>query len=69
MGKRTLDNCRLVRKFGRPVQYDGVCEGFGRSDYDDEPCDKCKECPLHYLNVESEESDVRGTDERCERES
>ncbi len=61
MSKRTLDNCRLVKKFGRPVQYDGVCEGFGRGDYDDEPCDKCKECPLHYLNAESEVDNVRET--------
>lgn len=47
--KRTLDNCKLVKKHGRPLQYDGVCEGFARSETDDEPCEICKECRLHYL--------------------
>jgi hypothetical protein len=47
--KRTLDNCKLVKKYGKPNQYDGVCEGFGKSDSDDEPCNTCQDCKLNYL--------------------
>jgi hypothetical protein len=50
--KRTLQNCKLVQKYGEPKQYDNRCEGFGRSDFDDEPCNICKKCKLHYLNQE-----------------
>jgi hypothetical protein len=48
--KRTLDNCTLVQRHGRPEQKDGKCQGFARSEYDDEPCERCKECKLneHY---------------------
>lgn len=35
------------------------CGGFGKSDCDDEPCDKCKRCKLLYTNRESEEDDER----------
>lgn len=49
--KRTLENCALIKKVGcKPNQYDGKCEGFGKSEYDDESCNVCKECELHYLN-------------------
>ena len=50
---RTLDNCILIKHVGcKPRQYDGVCEGFAKSDSDDEPCETCKECKLHYLYKE-----------------
>lgn len=49
MPKRTLQNCSLIKKYGKPEQYNGLCEGFGRSENDDEPCEICKECKLHYL--------------------
>lgn len=53
MAARTLDNCRLVTAYGKPRQYDGKCEGYG-TDYDnDEPCEICKRCELHYLNADS----------------
>ena len=49
--KRTLENCSLLKKHSAK-QYDGKCEGLGRNGYDDEPCDTCKACSLHYINVE-----------------
>ena len=51
--KRTLENCSLMKKFrGQPNQYDGKCEGFGKSKFDDEPCTICQECSLYYINIE-----------------
>lgn len=50
--KRTLENCSLIRKLGSVRQYDGKCEGFQRSDMDDEPCDICKECKLNVYYEE-----------------
>ena len=44
--KRTLDNCSLVKKYGRPEQRFGKCLGFAISEFDDEPCDTCKDCKL-----------------------
>lgn len=56
--KRTLENCSLIRQMGiRPNQYDGVCEGFGKSDIDDEPCEVCKKCKLMYTNQEEKEDE------------
>lgn len=53
--KRTLENCSLIKKVGcAPNQYDGKCEGFGRSEHDDEPCETCQNCGLHYINAEGE---------------
>ena len=49
--KRTLTNCSLVKKIGKPVQYDGKCEGFAGPD-GDEPCRQCQSCELHYINAE-----------------
>jgi len=49
MTTRTLDNCKLVQEYGRPNQYDGMCEGFGTSETNDEPCRICQECKLNYL--------------------
>lgn len=49
--KRTLDNCTLIKEcvkkgIGEPKQYYNIerCEGYARSEYDDEPCEKCKKC-------------------------
>lgn len=50
--KRTLDNCRLVQKYGRPRQQDGKCAGFQKSEIDDEPCEICKECKLNEFYEE-----------------
>jgi hypothetical protein len=47
--RRTLENCRLIKRLGPTLQYDGVCEGFGVSEINDEPCRICKNCRLHYL--------------------
>jgi hypothetical protein len=54
--KRTLHNCWLIKKFGKPEQKDGKCQGFARSEYDDEPCERCKECKLneHYEQEDEE---------------
>lgn len=51
-GRRTLEHCGLITKckkagIGRPEQYStGKCEGYQKSDIDDEPCELCKECRL-----------------------
>ena len=55
--KRTLENCRFIKILGKPNQYDGKCEGFARSEYDDEPCEECKRCKLHYINKEDINND------------
>lgn len=54
--KRTLDNCSLIKKLGNATQNNRKCEGFGKNEYDDEPCEICKECKLHYLNFVEEEN-------------
>lgn len=51
-GKRTLDHCGLITKcvkagIGRPEQRDGKCNGYQRSETDDEPCETCKQCKLN----------------------
>lgn len=51
--KRTLDNCKLIEKTGnKPPQYGGKCEGYAKSDYDDEPCEYCKLCDLNVYYEE-----------------
>ncbi|AMJ40685.1 hypothetical protein [Anaerotignum propionicum] len=50
--KRTIKNCKLSRRFGIPNNYGGKCEGFGKSSEDDEPCEECKRCKLHYDNAD-----------------
>lgn len=32
----------------------GMCEGLGTSETDDEPPEMCKKCERHYLNTEGE---------------
>ena len=61
MTTRTLDNCKLIQKYGRPNQYDGMCEGFGASRINDEPCRVCQKCKLNYLyNDAVTEQEVEG---------
>jgi hypothetical protein len=50
-GRRTLDHCGLITRcmkagIGKPVQRSGKCEGYQKSDNDDEPCETCIECRL-----------------------
>lgn len=49
--QRTLDNCDLIKRcvkagMGEPKQYYFLnrCEGYTRSEYNNEPCEKCKKC-------------------------
>lgn len=55
-GKRTLDHCRMITKYqdllGRPRQQDGKCDGYQKSEDDDEPCETCKECKLNSFYEE-----------------
>lgn len=39
-------------------QNNGGCLGLQNGD-DDEPIDRCKACPLHYINIEEREEIVR----------
>lgn len=55
MSKKTMEDCRLVKKFGRPVQYNGLCEGFFKNEETEEPHDKCKECKFYYINTTEKE--------------
>lgn len=52
--KKTIENCRLVRKYGMPEEANGKCFGLSKVAYDDEPCDTCKNCKLFYLNDDDE---------------
>lgn len=47
--KRTLEHCSLITKYGKPKQYDGKCEGFQKSNTDDEPCNQCMDCKLNVF--------------------
>ncbi len=50
---RTLSNCSLITKMKiKPQQKNGKCEGFAKSEYDDEPCEICKECRLNEFYEE-----------------
>jgi hypothetical protein len=65
---RTLDNCKLVQRLGRPRQYDGRCEGFQRGETDDEPCETCKSCKLHHINQEEAALHDTGRDTAARKE-
>jgi hypothetical protein len=54
MAKRTIENCSLIRKHGKPNMDNGKCVGFG-TENDDEPCETCKNCKLNntYEQIES----------------
>lgn len=47
MSRKTIENCSLIKVYGKPMQYDGKCEGFDTSKNDDEPCRTCKGCKLN----------------------
>ena len=59
--KLVFARCPLHGKaFGDTENYedmfvDGKCEGYCRSEYDDEPIDECKECMLETYYDESED--------------
>ena len=49
--QRTIENCTLIQKgvkqgLGEPNRFYNVnkCEGYAKSEYDDEPNKQCKEC-------------------------
>ena len=46
-GKRTLDHCKLITEMGKPHQANGKCDGFQKSDDNDEPCETCMNCKLN----------------------
>jgi hypothetical protein len=56
MSRRTIENCRVVKRAirqgkGEPgkEEFNGkiYCQGYQRSEDDDEPCTKCKTCHLN----------------------
>jgi len=49
--KRTIENCAVIknavkRGLGEPEIQLGKCLGYSNG-YDDEPCEKCKDCKLN----------------------
>lgn len=53
MSARTLDNCSLIKRMvksgiGEPDRYYNInrCQGYQRSEDDDEPCNTCINCRL-----------------------
>lgn len=53
MAKRTLENCKLVKRFGEPGKDgNGKCLGFAKSRTDDEPIETCKQCKWCVSNQE-----------------
>lgn len=46
-GKRTLDHCKLITAFGKPHQANGKCDGYQKTEVNDEPCETCKKCKLN----------------------
>jgi hypothetical protein len=49
---RTLDNCTLVKRHGRPYQKNGKCLGYANDT--DEPCETCKKCKLNEAYKEED---------------
>lgn len=49
--QRTIENCYLIKKcvqdgIGAPDRFWNInrCEGYQKSENDDEPCEQCKKC-------------------------
>ena len=63
MTKRTLENCRLIKKYGKPELDGNKCVGLGKSETDDEPCEVCKGCKLNAY-YEPEDCEVSREYER-----
>lgn len=52
-GKRTLDHCGLITRMGgKPQQQNGKCDGFQKSNDNDEPCEICMKCKLNTFYEE-----------------
>jgi hypothetical protein len=58
MSRRTIENCRVIKHGvrngeGKPLteEYNGkvYCQGYQRSECDDEPCEDCMECSLNIF--------------------
>ena len=48
-----VGNCWFADKCGlEPNIIDEMCEGLQKSQFDDEPCEVCKDCNVHYYNEE-----------------
>lgn len=46
---RVLGCCLLLKNTTpKPIQYNLVCEGFGKLDNEGEPCEFCQNCSLHH---------------------
>ena len=52
--KRTIENCTMIKKHGEPEHRNNKCLGFGKSEYDDEPCEVCKRCKLNTSYEETQ---------------
>lgn len=42
--KTRMLKCSLMKKIGQAGTDNGKCLGFAKSEYNDEPCEKCKRC-------------------------
>lgn len=56
---RTIENCSLIKQcvsegIGYPARFfdTNLCEGYQKSDIDDEPCEVCKGCEHCISNLE-----------------
>lgn len=64
-GKRTLDHCKLITAVGKPHQANGKCDGFQKSEDNDEPCETCMNCKLNtFFEDDSGKTDYQRD---CER--
>lgn len=50
--KKHIRKCAISRYLGmKPVQHNGICEGFCVSEY--EQCKSCKKCKLSVVNEDN----------------
>ena len=58
MSKRTIENCRVIKLAkqdgeGKPLtetlNNKVFCQGYQKSECDDEPCEECKNCRLNIF--------------------
>ena len=52
IGER-IEKCTLIKKHGSPGKDNGACMGYGK-EFDDKPCEKCKNC-IAYTSFDWEE--------------
>jgi hypothetical protein len=59
MSRRTIENCRVIKSakregIGKPliekIGDKNICQGYQKSNCDDEPCEKCINCHLNIYN-------------------